>query len=123
MADESEYDWGADRADFAVKIIISCNVTEVLAEPEPYFCGIKRNACPRLDAYLNMFKRVASASEHFMTGSADVYEHITRQHVRDIMAAYEQYLKDPPKYTFNLTYGNEFHRILRKIALTMKSWK
>jgi hypothetical protein len=56
-------------------------------------------------------------------GDRDDYENITRQHVRDIMTAYGPHLKDPPTVTFTYTFGNEFHSILRKIALTMESWK
>jgi hypothetical protein len=67
---------------------------------------------------------VKRASEYFTTdGACNAYEHITRQHVRDIMTAYGPHLKDPPTVTFTHTFGNEFHSILRKIALTMESWK
>jgi hypothetical protein len=123
MDDKSEYNGGADHNNFLINIVTGSNAEEVLKEPEPYFHGNKKNACLLLVAYLNVFKNLERASLHFTTSPAVVYEHITRQHVMDIMSAYGPYLKDPPTFTFTLTFGNEYHRILRNIALTMKSWK
>lgn len=118
MADESG---DAGHTNFVLKIITNSNAKEVLSENTPY---VKKNANMTLTTYLEMFQKVDRASAYFTTdGTSDAYEHITRQHVRDIMGAYEPYLKDPPTFTFTLTFGNEYHRILRNIALTMQSWK
>ena len=121
MADKSKYDKDADRVDFMIDMVIGSIAKEVLAERTPYFHGVKRNDI--LDVYLDMFQKLQRASTHFMKNSdSDVHEHITRKHVRDIVAAYGPHLKDPPNFTFTHTYGNEFYFILKKVDVTMKLW-
>ena len=123
MDDNHTYDSAADRVGFFVKIMITgCNRAAVMSDTTPYYDGAEKKVELSLYNFMVMFKKVEHASTHFMTDSAcNAYEHITRQHVRDIMTAYEPYLKDPPNFT--LTFGDEFNRILRNIASTMELWK
>jgi hypothetical protein len=114
----------ADRVDFLMKIVADTNPVDVFADPTRYFTGAEKYVSNTLADFLGVFQKVERASAHFTTDSAgDACEHITRQHVRNIMAAYGPHLKELPTYTFTLTFGNEFHRILRKVAKTMESWK
>jgi hypothetical protein len=120
---KSEYK-DADRLKFLIDIAAGSNAKEVFAEPTPYFHGAEIQVHTMVITFLELFQKVKRASAHFTTDDAsDAYEHITRQHVRDIMTAYGPHLKDSPTFTFTYTYGDEFHRILSNDALTMKSWK
>ena len=72
---------------------------------------------------MKLFKQAESASRHFTTSPTVVYEHVTRKHVMDIMTTYGPHLKPNALTNFTLTFGEEFHRILNNVALTMQSWK
>ena len=123
--DNSENSENEDHIGFRIKIMTTgCNVEEVLAEPTPYFHGDKKKVVPILAIFLETFQTMENASTHFTTvGACDAYEHITRQHVRDIMNAYGRHLKANDNASKTFTFGDEFKRILRNIASTMESWK
>jgi len=107
-----------------MNIVANTNPEDVFAVPTRYFTGAEKYVSNTLAAFLEVFQKTECASAHFTTdGAGDAYKHIKRQHVRNIMAAYGPHLKNLPTYTFTLTFGNEFHRILRNVALTMESWK
>ena len=111
----------ADGTDFCIRVIIGCNVKEVLADKTSYYDGAEMKVDPILAKIMKILKKAESASTFFTTGGASAYEHVSRQHVRDIMTAYGPHLK--PNASTNFTFGDEFHRILNNVAMTMKSWK
>jgi hypothetical protein len=122
MTDNSK---DAEDTDFLVQIVSTgCDIEEVLAENTPYSPGAEfrpNNDGQLRSTFLKMFQTVERASAHFTTGASNAYEHITRQHVRDIMEAYGKHLK--ANDNASTTFGEEYQRILRNVALTMKSWK
>jgi hypothetical protein len=113
----------ADRADLRIKIVADSDPAEVFADPTPYFPGAEKIGSMTLANFLHLFQKVAHASTHFtMDGAGDAYEHITQQHVRDIMTAYGPHLKANDNASKTFTFGDEFRRILSNVALTMESW-
>jgi hypothetical protein len=118
---ESKY---KNHDDLCMRTLLGCNGKEVLDDGTLYLPGAVNQVHDILITFLKLFQKTERASAHFMTDGACVaYEHITRQHVRDIMAVYGPHLKPNASTTPAPTFGEEFHRILSNVALTMKSWK
>ena len=121
MTEESEKE---ERLNYNMKVITTgCDVKAVLADGTCYYVGAEEKVNNLLSTLMKMFKKVESASTYFTTGDAGAFKHVTRQHVGDIMTAYGPHLKPNASTNFTLTFGEEFHRILNNVALTMQSWK